>query len=325
MNQREDIEENLYALLSKYILKEANAAEKAAVDQWLQSDTGNRNILQKLETIINKSLQNSLPALNVNAAWNKIEATITNEHKDNKLVPMNRWRIWRVAAAAAVLVAVAGIWFLRNGNTENNRMVFNTPGRYQLPDGSSIQLKENSSMGTNEDFGNQNRTVSFLGEAFFDIKRDTSLPFIIDMPSGKVQVLGTSFTIQYRQADSLFKVHVTTGKVQVLEKSTGKQVVLIPGQLFDWKATQKAFVVSDNISDWKEKKFSLNGKPFAKAITTIESVYGVRIRFEKEKYAEIIIDGALFDNQPVEKVLETICFLANTSFSKTTDSSFVIN
>ncbi len=324
MNQPDDIEESLYTLLSKYILKEANAAEEAAVHDWLQRDAANRTTLKKLETIVNNPLQNSVPELDLNAAWRTMETAITSKHTETKVVRMNRRRVWAVTAAAAVLVAVFGMWFLRNGNTENNRVVFNTPGRYQLPDGSTIQLNENSSARTNEGFGEQTRTVSFLGEAFFDIKRDTALPFIIDMPSGRVQVLGTSFTVLYRQSDSLFKVHVTTGKVQVLEKTTGKEVVLQPGQLFDWKAAQNLFVVSDNISDWKRKKFSLNGKLFADAIRTVESVYGEKILFEKQKYSEIIIEGAAFDNQPVEKVLETICFLANASFSKAGDGSFII-
>jgi transmembrane sensor len=323
MNQPENIEESLYTLLSKYILKEANAAEKAVVEQWLQRDATNKETFHKLEAIINNPIPSNLPVLNVNAAWKAIETAIAYKHKDTKVVQMNRRRVWAIAAAA-VLVAVVGIWYLRSSNTGNTPVVFNTPGNHQLPDGSMIRLKENSSISTSENFGRKNRTVSFQGEAFFDIKRDTALPFIVDMPSGTVRVLGTSFTVLYRETDSLFKLYVTTGKVQVQEKNTGKGVVLTPGQLFDWKAKQKTFLVSDNISDWDGKKFSLNGKTFVGAIHMIESVYGVTIRFEKEKYSEIVIEGAVFDNQSVEKVLETICFLANTSFSKTAEGSFVI-
>jgi transmembrane sensor len=330
MNSKPDIDEQLYGLLSKYILQEADVAERATVEVWLQSNEANRTTLQKLEKIINSPVTADIPVLGINAAWNRI-LPLTNASKNHangretagKTVRMFTLRRF-VTTAAAVIIAIAGVWMLRSKIDADATKLFTASGNYTLPDGSIIQLKENSSLATGKKFGKESRTVSFSGEAFFDIKRDTTQPFIIDMPSGSVQVLGTSFTIQYHQKDSLFKVHVTSGKVHVLEKKSGKSVVLTRGQLFDWKANSADFLVSNNISDWKKKKFTLNGMNFAEAIYSIESIYGTHIRFEKEKFSTITIDGAVFDNQPVEKVLETVCFLANVSFSKTANNSFVI-
>lgn len=129
--------------------------------------------------------------------------------KSRTLIPM----VWRAAAAIAVLaVASFVIWqwqeveILTVNNVSQTQKVF-------LPDGSIIWLKENSSLTYPEKFTGDSRTVSFTGEALFEIAKDKDHPFIIESGQLTAKVLGTSFNIKTTAKE--IAVIVLTGKVSL--------------------------------------------------------------------------------------------------------------
>ena len=81
-----------------------------------------------------------------------------------------------------------------------------------LPDGSSILLYPDTRIEIPKDYNQSGRVVAFKsGEAFFEVKHDDRIPFIVDMGTTNVKDIGTSFLILKRK-DSI-KVSVTSGEV----------------------------------------------------------------------------------------------------------------
>jgi len=58
------------------------------------------------------------------------------------------------------------------------------------------------------------RNVTLAGEAFFDVRKDESVPFWVETPSGmKVKVTGTRFNLQSYPGDPVVETTLEEGKV----------------------------------------------------------------------------------------------------------------
>ncbi len=64
-----------------------------------------------------------------------------------------------------------------------------------LPDGTHVKLNADSKIIVPSRFSGDRREVTLIGEAFFDVARDESKPFLINTENMKVEVLGTSFNV----------------------------------------------------------------------------------------------------------------------------------
>lgn len=151
---------------------------------------------------------------------------------------------------AAVLVLAVGItWFLSDkiGLTgertdalsdrsdepaSHEPRLVSGPATIYLSDGSVVWLHANSEFEYPETFTANVREVNLTGEAFFDVARDGSRPFIIHSDHFTTRVLGTTFKIKdFAEADSQ-EVEVVTGEVKVSVKGmspdSAQEVILKP-------------------------------------------------------------------------------------------------
>ncbi len=65
----------------------------------------------------------------------------------------------------------------------------------QLPDGSQVWLNAASSIRYPSSFTGNERKVEIAGEAYLEIAKDKSKPFIVTTSRQKVEVMGTRFNI----------------------------------------------------------------------------------------------------------------------------------
>ncbi len=70
-------------------------------------------------------------------------------------------------------------------------------GQYQLvlPDGSKVRLNSASSLKYPTIFNGNKRQVELTGEAYFEIKENKRMPFVVKTKKVDVTVLGTEFNI----------------------------------------------------------------------------------------------------------------------------------
>jgi transmembrane sensor len=99
-----------------------------------------------------------------------------------------------------------------------------------LSDGSRVILGPGSTLAIHPDFGGSSRELTLRGEAMFDVLHDEAHPFIIHVPGGIVEDLGTTFSVR-TGADEATRVVVAEGSVNLRSESrTGAgEVVLLPG------------------------------------------------------------------------------------------------
>jgi len=116
------------------------------------------------------------------------------------------------------------------GQSETAYNTLTTPRARQeqlvLSDGTKVWLDAESSIRFPETFGAQRR-VEIEGQAYFEVARDASRPFIVATPRTTVRVLGTSFNVSAYSGENTVTTLVE-GSVRVATATDSVQ--LVPGQ-----------------------------------------------------------------------------------------------
>lgn len=105
----------------------------------------------------------------------------------------------------------------------------------QLDDGTRIDLNSRSAIAV-EFTGGERRVRMFRGEAFFDVAPDSTRPFVVEMPSGRLRVTGTRFNVDLTQ--NAADIALVEGSVTLAARdSPDSPASLSPGQQATLRST----------------------------------------------------------------------------------------
>lgn len=212
MNSAVDIEERAACWLARRQEPGWSAADAAQLDAWLRESTAHEVAFLRLEY-----------------GWSKVDRLsvlrrppVPRQESDVGIRPALATRRTRrllswSAAAAVLLLSVTLLFLYRDLLTAD---VYATAvGGHEvvpLPDGSRIELNTNTRVRTN--FTPQARRVWLeRGEAYFDVAREASRPFIVYAGDRRVTVLGTKFSVRLDPDANRVRVAVAEGRVQLDE------------------------------------------------------------------------------------------------------------
>ncbi|MEO1253483.1 MAG: FecR domain-containing protein [Bacteroidota bacterium] len=248
----------------------------------------------------------SIPEPDEEKAWKSLNEKI---YQTKKSFP------WMKIAAAVTILAVLSISLYLYNPTPETLFISSVSEKVNVtfPDGSTGTLNSNSSFSYPEEFGNE-RTVTFTGEAYFDIKKNEK-PFIIDANGVNVKVLGTAFNLITTNKE--VKLYVDRGLV-AFEKD-GVQTRVPAGKEAIFNKENLSVKVKDvpdaNIMSWRNGIFTFNDTPLRDALPILAKYYEVSFDITNEKLKDCKI-SATFNKQPLDEVLKTIGTTLNlkTSF-----------
>ncbi len=209
------------------------------------------------------------------------------------------------AAAAGKNIATAG------NNIGYNTISTPAGGQYQvtLSDGSRVWLNASSSLSYPVSFSGE-RTVSIMGEAYFEVAADGKKPFRVKTRAGEVEVLGTSFNINSYEDEPEIRTTLLQGKVRV-----NGSTVLQPGQQAQvWgDGVRVVMVDTEPFVAWKNDKFMFDNSDIRTIMRMIARWYDVKV-----EYAGPITDekfgGSVSRFSNVSKVLDILQLTGNVHF-----------
>ncbi|MBA4057892.1 MAG: hypothetical protein C0490_24460, partial [Marivirga sp.] len=185
-----------------------------------------------------------------------------------------------------------------------------------LPDSSTVTLNKNTTLKYPAKFSSNKREVILEGEAFFEIKKDSSRPFIVHTGELTTKVLGTSFNIQ--TLPGTITVAVSTGKVMVTEGNSNK--VLLPEEKVTYSVKNKTLIKEradlESVLAWNSQELIFHDTPLSDVAILLENKYHLTITFEKETLKKCLITGK-FKNHSLNKILEAISYSMGVTFQKT--------
>ncbi len=247
------------------------------------------------------------------------------------------FKYWRSIAASIILLIIIGSSYFMIPEEEkvivevNKTIIKSTRSGGKmlvtLPDGSVVKLNSESYIEYPEKFTKQ-RQVKLVGEAFFEVSRDTLRPFIISTGDIQVKVLGTSFNVKAFPFEESMSVAVASGKVLVEKKNkvNEEQVsTLLPTEMVsvDHKTGkfQKSHFDPDLLA-WRDGVLVFKKASFPEIVEQLERWYGVDIIVKKSTR---ITDGftGRYENVPLEVILEGMSFASDFNFQINGDTVII--
>jgi len=218
---------------------------------------------------------------------------------------------YRIAAVlvAGLVFAFAWIYATQLAGTEVV-MAGAEAVEIRLEDGTRVILNRESKIRYKKQFKGDSREIRLAGEAWFDVARDTTRPFIIDAGSAMVQVLGTSFNVNAYRGNPMVEITVESGVVAVTAKEDrGEQIVLKAGNsgIYNSSSRELLLVPSSNPNNisWKTKDLYFENTPLREAADLIEKVYGITMVISDPVSATCPIT-VTFSDQSLESVLKVL-------------------
>jgi len=319
-NKQKNIEE---VLLLKVIERRENDAEKALFEEWYESSEKNAEFFNQLKKAYQLS---SFDSYSVAANWKQVVDKVGIGYTVPNFIELpktkasgNKLVMRRLMRVAAIIIFVIGIGFLLKDIVfapeqlivSGSELKNNEP--YPMVDGSLVYLHGNSEIRFLDDFGEKSRWVVLKGEAFFEIRKNEELPFVIETNHTTIKVLGTSFNV-FSDTLGQVKVSVISGVVEFfadirnsIKLSVGQQGTYLPktGNI------EKTVVRDQNFLSWKTGIFNFKETPIKEAFVTLGQFYNKVLLFEAPK-GKMPAITTTFDNQPLKVVLEELNLLLNT-------------
>lgn len=310
------MENHIKQLFVNFILNRCNLAEIEQVKALVKAGGYEEEWRQALEATEQDFANAANPNINEAKLFEKINQAI-----EDKVPVKKHWNwTWIAAAAMALLVLGIGLFQLKKDVEQKDVVAVKKakPAQEQkeahkwvkLPDGSSVQLNQDSYLEYADSFeGKALREVRLIGEAYFDIKHDAKHPFVIHTGKIKTTVLGTAFNISAYDANDAVTVTVTRGKVKV-EDEKRTLAILIPNQQLSWNTKSpepiKAKVNAAEVVEWKKHDLIMDDITLAEAAEMIAERYGVKVHFNNEKVKSCRFTAAFLNRNDIAQVLSVV-------------------
>ncbi len=297
------------------------------------SDSDKKNILINIQSSINaeKLKENGRnPYLTAVGKGNSNGLSVTNRLAKKK----NRYKFVREIAASliGILIVAGAFYFSRDSSRETETIVVDyleksslkgEKSNITLSDGTKIKLNSNSKLIIPKLFSDHERRVTLVGEAYFEVSKDASRPFVITSNHIKTVVLGTSFNVRAYPSENTIKVAVAEGQVSV-EKTTPDQaqdsqapIFLLPNEMAVYsKETGQANKESFEpmaMFGWKDGILYFQDADIYEAIEALEQWYGVTFIVKTQLNEDKDLSGS-FKKKSLETVLDGLSYVFGFNF-----------
>lgn len=283
-----------WRLIVNYLSGECSADELAEVKQWIKSDASHKLKIEALQKIwdagwIDDNLNKT------ERAWSEIEKLINTEVqvKSLSLKPRIYSSMKQILKVAAVIIFIIGGYFLLQKflpHTDKSYAAWNVKSTalgqkaiLTLFDGTRITLNAESTLKYPKQFDRVSREVYLEGEAYFEVARNSSKPFVVHTNDVTTTVLGTVFNVKAFPEENSIMVSLVEGKIKV-EKSNqtlkSTATILFPTQQYVLKRNHQSAEITNfdpvQITGWKNDIYKFENESLENVFVTLSRAFGIK-------------------------------------------------
>lgn len=340
-------------LIHRYLTGDCTPAQKARVQQWIDTSPKNRMAFESIKKIWEVEPEKELHA-DLKKAWQLLEREmdelddIRNKQRSGKLSASKKGRakrhIWLRAAAfllVGLLISLFTIWFAGGGMFLNQGEVamqeIHTERAHQtrviFGDGTEVTLNASSVIRFPEQFSADVREVYLEGEAWFDVAHDPDSEFIVNTPDATVQVLGTEFNVRAYSGEPDVEIVVADGIVSVTaagENRAGASAAVRLGKnemsrVVRGEAPAAAVEVDiAKYASWLTGDFIFDETPFARVLAEWERQFDVDFHLENEELKSTPLTGE-FRDETFSEMLRLTSIALDFSYIQEDNTITIIN
>jgi transmembrane sensor len=339
-------QEKFWVLFSKKLAGEANAEELVELESLVQQHPEWQYAIQNLEDIWKHQAPEDFSE--------EEDAYMLHLHRmSEKNIPFGEGPVnapvisiqrkkqkWYWVAAASV-VAIAGLfvfWSTKGDKKETGEKIvqvnevstrMGSRSKVQLPDGSLVWLNAGSKLTYGKDYGKDTREVVLTGEAFFDVVKDKSKPFLIHASNINIKVLGTAFNVKAYPQDKQTETSLIRGSIEVTIKNRpNNKIILSPNEKLVVEnevlklKTEKAELelqpaiaisklhyspVDSSVAEtgWVENRLTVRDESLAELAVKMERWYDVKIEIRESSLQKKVL-SVTFERETIDQALEAL-------------------
>ncbi len=368
-------EEKFWELLSLQLSGEATKEDLEALEQLLQKNSslglqaGLMVQLWKPKSNVNSKASDDFYNRHLQRLSNRpdiyplpadtISEAATAEPEEKASQPLYRlW--WPLTGIAASLIIASVIFSYNKSNKKNGGPVAQntvstrkgSKSDIQLPDGTKAWLNADSKLTYDENFRGELREVYLEGEAYFDVVKDKTRPFIIHTKTIDIRVLGTAFNVRAYESEKNTETALFRGSVEVtLHNNPEKKIVLKPNEKLmvnnkslqfntnsDTKKTtdnnlafnitvgKVHFQVKDSSALetlWIKNKLVFDAESLEEVAGKIERWYNVKVVINGDEGLKSTAYSAIFENETLAQVMEALKITGNFKYNINKDTVII--
>lgn len=242
-----------------------------------------------------------------------------NKVKDNPSSGSKKYRKLSSTLLFLVAILIIPLSWMGRKLTEFDRVTIKGPEFVLLPDGTTALLNENSILSYSSDnYGQSQREVSLVGEAYFEVSQHQESPFIVRTRKITTRAMGTAFNICAYPQDSEVIVTAEQGKAEVSYRQQFLGSIVSDQQLVADRRSgvfKKFDINANHALSWRNKYLVFNRITIREVVRIIEERYGVSILIKDESLKECVIFAKFLQGEQLDQILAVISTLINASFT----------
>ena len=262
--------------------------------------------------------QSSLPA---ELAWGQVPVLVMPNGERRALPQNDTTVLWQEQEGD---IHIDSRTLIMEGETGEERepvyYTVNIPygGEYNLvlPDGTRIYLNAGTTLRYPDHFAGGSREIFLSGEAYLEVSRDTSRPFIVRTDDMDVRVLGTVFNVNAYPDGNYVRTTLVEGKVET--SCGGERIVMKPGtQVAYDKATRQADYFPVDVRhfiSWKDGYYDFRDMTLGELMQIFVRWYDVDVRFANPLLENLRFSGRLRRYEDVSGLFEQLEYTGDVAF-----------
>lgn len=165
-----------------------------------------------------------------------------------------------------------------------------------LEDSTEVWLNSESVLSYPEMFDGDERRVAVVGEAYFEVREDTTRPFIVDAPGQTVKVYGTAFNIRAYPEEKTVFTTLERGSISVARPDgKGGEIRLSPGHqsLLNATTLMMKTVKPETFTGWRHGRFVFEDQPLSAIMRDLARWYDIEYEFADATLGDIVFMGSI--------------------------------
>lgn len=339
-----------------YIKKKSgiiSLAEQHELSSLLQSNIAEENVYNTLEDFFETplSFEHFIEAKDIDTAVARLNRRIALSQP--KPVEKSSRRVWLILSAiAASLIIIIGIALLpfekqppANGNKNMVATKKGSKSTIVLPDGSRVWINNDTKITYDKSFGDGSREVNLVGEAYFDVVKDATRPFIVHTTTLDVKVKGTAFNVRAYPNEKNTQTTLLRGSVEVvLNKEVGKRITLKPNEKIIVQnnyaepslstISRPGILISSiqgNLADssaietqWLKNRLAFEGDRLEDVAITLERWYNIKVVIASRALRNRKVSG-VFEDRSLNNVIEALSLAVGFTYTIDQDNTLTIS
>lgn len=328
-------EKHIEELIIRFIEGTCPDEEMRELLDWVRESTEHRDTLFGMKDIYDRSrLRERMTDEQIDAGWMRLVAECGIPEEEGRAAARTeeyyprpfeapraaarsgRWRRigWTVASAAAcIAIFVTGHRLFRDDRSEWITVANLTDGQRHLilPDGSAVWLNDGATLRYPQQFEKNGREVRLDGEAFFDIVRDETSPFVVRSELLLVEVLGTRFNVD--ASDRRAQVVLESGSVNLARLENDRivrQVMLHPGEAGQVCSSHDGIDVEQVdlmlYTSWKDYFLVVKSQCLGDVARMLAKRYRTDIRIDDARIRSERFSGRFSQDQTLDEIFGVI-------------------